>query len=59
MHDACVEGNMANISQTIPINILSKPDIIENVFIRVDCSPEEIKIYISLFKEYLEVFIWS
>ena len=40
MLDAYVEGSMANISQTIPINISSKPDNIENVFNEVDCTLE-------------------
>ena len=40
MHDAYIEGNMANTYHTIPINISSKPDIIENIFIEVDCSPK-------------------
>ena len=43
---------MENISQTIPINISNNPSIIKNVFIGVDCSPKEIKTYISFFKEY-------
>ena len=50
MHDSYAEGNMENISQTIPINISNKPDIIENVFIGVDCSLEEIETYATLFK---------
>jgi hypothetical protein len=44
------EGNMATITETIPINISRNPGIIENVFIEADCSPEEIQIYTDLFK---------
>lgn len=40
MHDAYAEGNMANISQTIPINISNNPIIVENVFIRANCMPK-------------------
>ena len=50
MHNAYDEGNMANISQTITINISSKLGVIENIFIKEDCSSKEIKIYIALFK---------
>jgi hypothetical protein len=32
-HDIYVEGNMENISETIPINISKTPDVVENVFI--------------------------
>ena len=45
-----VEGNMANISATIPINISVNPDIVENIYIGATCSPEEISIYTALFK---------
>jgi hypothetical protein len=31
----------------------------ENVFVRVDFSPEEIQIYTDLFKEFYDVFSWS
>ena len=36
----CAEGNMANLSPTIPINISYFPGKIENVYIWVDCSPD-------------------
>ena len=45
-----IERNMVNISKNIPNNIFRTPRVIENVFIGVDCSPEEIEIYIALFK---------
>ena len=34
-----IEGNLLNISNTIPINISSNPNIIENIMIGTDCSP--------------------
>ena len=37
------EGNMANLSPTIPINISCIPCKIENVYIGADCSPNEIR----------------
>ena len=59
MHATYDEGNMANISETIPINISSKPRVIENVFIKVDCTLDEINIYTTLFKKYRDIFSWS
>ena len=53
------KGNMANISATIPINISVNPDIVENIHIGTNCSPEEIVIYTALFKEFRDVFAWS
>jgi hypothetical protein len=57
--DIYVEGNMATITETIPINISRNPDVVENIFVGADCSPEEIQIYIDLFKELCDVFAWS
>ena len=54
-----VEGNMENISTTIPINISTNPNIVENVHIGTNCSLEEVSIYTSLFKEFHDVFVWS
>ena len=45
-----VEGNLSNISTTIPINISSNPNVIDNIMIGADCSPQEIETYTSLFK---------
>jgi hypothetical protein len=50
------KGNMETIAETIPINISKTPAIMENVFVGVDCSPEEIRIYKDLFKEFRDVF---
>ena len=50
------EGNMENIYVTIPINIFANPNIIKNVHIGENCSPEELSIYNALFKEFHNVF---
>ena len=42
-------GNMSVISRTILVNISRNPNVIENVFIGADCSPEEIQIYTDPF----------
>ena len=57
--ELCPKGNMENISATIPINISANLDVVENIHIGANCSPEEIAIYISLFKEFRDVFAWS
>ena len=44
------DGNMANVSPNIPINISRGPGKVENVYIGADCSPDEIKEYTMLFK---------
>ena len=53
------KGNMENISQTIPIDISRTPGIMENVFFGAAYSPEAIRIYTDLFKEFYDVFAWS
>jgi hypothetical protein len=58
-HDVFAEGNLSNISPTIPIDISIKPGIIENVHIGASCSPDEIVTYTSLFKEFRDIFTWS
>jgi hypothetical protein len=59
MHTVYVEGNMAPITEMIPIDISRTPGVAENVLFRVDCSPKEIRIYTNLFKELCDVFAWS
>jgi len=49
------KGNMANISKIIPVNISKNPYIVKNIFIGVDCSTEEIKIYTDPLKS-LEIY---
>ena len=52
------DGNMANISTTIPINISRNPSTIENVYIGAECSHAEILEYTELFKEFHDIFSW-
>ena len=54
-----VEGNLSNVSATIPINISSNPNVTENLLIGADCSPKEIQVYTALFKEYWSIFAWT
>jgi hypothetical protein len=51
-HGVYAEGNMANISEMIPINISRNLDVVENVFIGAECSQDEIVQYMTLFKEF-------
>jgi hypothetical protein len=51
-HDIYDKENMESISPTITIDMSRIPGKIENVYIGVDCSPEEILIYTELFKEF-------
>ena len=53
------DGNMANISSTMPIKISRNPGTVENVYIGADCSQDEIREYTELFKEFRDVFAWS
>ena len=53
------EGNMTNISITIPINISTNENVVENVYIDANYSPKEIAIYTDSFKEFCDVFSWS
>ena len=53
------DGNMANISSTISINISRNPGTIETFYIGVECSHAEIVEYTELFKEFHDVFAWS
>ena len=39
-HNVLLEGNLANISKNIPINISIKPSIVENINIGANFSPE-------------------
>ena len=44
MHDAYVEANMDNISQTIPINMSNKPNIVENAFMECTIHLKKLKL---------------
>jgi len=58
MHIIYAEGNMGIIYETIPINISRTPNIVENIFVGVDCPLEEIQIYTELFKYFGDIFSW-
>jgi hypothetical protein len=53
------EGNLENISPTIPLDIPIKPGIVENVHIGASCYSDEIQTYKVLFQEFRDVFAWS
>jgi hypothetical protein len=53
MHAVYAEGNMEAITEMIPIDISRTPGIMENVLVGADFSPEEIRIYTDLFKEFV------
>jgi hypothetical protein len=54
--DAFEEGNMANISPTIKIDISIKNGVVEEIIIGAACTPQEIAAYKSLFQEYRDIF---
>jgi hypothetical protein len=57
--DAFEEGNLANISPTIKIDISIKPGIVEEIIIGAACTTEEITAYKALFQEFRDIFTWS
>ena len=57
--DVFSEGNLANISVTMSIDISVKPGIVENIQLGKSCSLAEIEAYTALFKEFRDVFAWS
>jgi hypothetical protein len=57
--DVLYEGNLGNISPTIPLDISIKPGIVENFHIGASCSPDEIQTYKALFQEFCDFFPWS
>lgn len=42
----------------IHINVSRDPNVIENLFIGIKCSPEEVQNYTDLFKQFRDVFAW-
>jgi hypothetical protein len=50
------EGNMANISPTVKIDISIKPRIVKEITIGIACSLEELTAYKALFEEYRDIF---
>jgi hypothetical protein len=55
-HDVLYEGNLGNISPTIPLDISIKPRVMENVHIGASCSVDEVRTYKSLSQEFRDVF---
>jgi hypothetical protein len=58
-HDMPYEGNLSNISPTIPVDISIKLGVIKNVHIKASCSFDEVITYKSIFQEFRDVFTWS
>jgi hypothetical protein len=59
MYDVLYEGNLHNISPIVPLDILIKPRVMENVHIEASCSTDELHTYKALFQEFRNVFAWS
>ena len=53
------EGNLCNITKTMPVDISVKPGIYENIHIGQKSSPEEVRSFIDLFKEFRDSFMWT
>ena len=53
------EFDMRLMEDVGPINVSANPDVVENVHIDANYSAEEISIYISLFKEFCDMFSCS
>jgi hypothetical protein len=58
-HDVLYEGNLSNISPTIPLDISIKPGVVENVHIGATCSDNEVVTYKAIFQDFRDVFSWS
>jgi hypothetical protein len=58
-HDMFYEGNLSNISPTIPLDISIKHGIVENVHIGASCSHDKVVTYKSLLQEFCDIFSWS
>jgi hypothetical protein len=58
-HDVLYEGNLGNISPSIPLDISIKLGVVENVHVGASCSVDEVRTYKSLFQEFCYVFSWS
>ena len=56
LQDIDSEGNLCNITQTNPIDISTKPDVIEHVHVGKNCSIDESEAYKALFKEFRDIF---
>ena len=50
------EGNMENISTTIPINISAKPNVVEKVHIGANFSSEEVALTLPYLRNFTMSF---
>jgi hypothetical protein len=57
--DSFKEGNKANISLNIKIDISIQNGVVEEITIGSTCTPQEITAFKSLFQEYWDIFSWS
>jgi hypothetical protein len=55
-HDVFYEGNLSNISPTLPLYISIKTEIVENVHINASCSTHKVCTYKAFFQEFHDVF---
>ena len=53
------EINLGNISTIVPIDILVKPRVVENIHIGASCTIDEINTYKALFQGFRDIFAWS
>lgn len=58
-HDVLSKGNLGNITLSMFINISEKLRVVENIQLGQSCSLNEIKAYMTLFKEFCDVFAWN
>ena len=59
LQDTNSEGNLCNITQTNPIDISDKPDVIEHAHVGQNYSVDDSEAYKELFKEFRDFFAWS
>lgn len=50
--------NLSNIEETISMNILTKPNIVENIHVVKSYSALELDNYCALFREFRDIFVW-
>ena len=53
------EGNLSNVTLTIPIDISVKPGFVENIYLGQNCSASKLRSYTTLFKEFRYIFAWT
>ena len=50
------EDNSSNITKTIPVDISVKPGVVENIHLGQNCYASELRSYMTLFKEFRDIF---